>query len=126
VDFVARYADVVDNLFLSMPIDHLLTTFLPSFTFSPIVTRAFKPPKPSPAGILHIARNWGLDDGGENLIMVGDSIDDVKAGRAAGALTVLLVNAENQAVAESEETDVCINELGELVGILEKGIECSA
>jgi hypothetical protein len=43
------------------------------------VTRDFKPPKPSPAGILHIAKSWGLtkEQSGEevgdagNFIMVG-------------------------------------------------------
>ena len=59
------------------PVMHLLQTFLPGKTFGPIVTRDFRPPKPDPAGILHIAMQWGLDDGGEGLIMVGDSIDDM-------------------------------------------------
>lgn len=49
---------------------HLLQTFLPGKTFAPIVTREFRPPKPDPAGILHIAREWGLEDRGEGLIMV--------------------------------------------------------
>ena len=31
-------------------------------------------PKPDPAGILHIANEWGLDSRGENLIMVGFSL----------------------------------------------------
>ena len=50
--------------------NHLLDTFLPGQVFAPIVTREFRPPKPDPAGILHIARTWGLDDGGNGLIMV--------------------------------------------------------
>ena len=49
---------------------HLLQTFLPGKTFAPIVTRDFRPPKPDPAGILHIAEQWGLEDKGESLIMV--------------------------------------------------------
>jgi len=78
------------------PVNHLLTKFLPSFEFSPgsfssafqthesdltfkVVTRDFKPPKPSPAGILHIAKSWGFtkEENGEvvgdagNFIMVG-------------------------------------------------------
>jgi hypothetical protein len=55
----------------SLPVMHLLKTFLPKYTFFPIITRSFHPPKPDPAGILHIAAEWGLDDGGEGLIMVG-------------------------------------------------------
>ena len=49
---------------------HLLQKFLPGKTFAPIVTRDFRPPKPDPAGILHIAKEWGLEDGGNGLIMV--------------------------------------------------------
>lgn len=49
---------------------HLLQKFLPGKTFTPIVTRDFRPPKPDPAGILHIAQKWELEDGGNGLIMV--------------------------------------------------------
>lgn len=49
---------------------HLLQKFLPGRTFAPIVTRDFRPPKPDPAGILHIAKEWELEDGGNGLIMV--------------------------------------------------------
>ena len=49
---------------------HLLQKFLPGKTFTPIVTRDFRPPKPDPAGILHIAQKWELEDGGSGLIMV--------------------------------------------------------
>ena len=59
------------------PVMHLLQKFLPGKTFAPIVTRDFRPPKPDPAGILHIASQWELDNGGDGLIMVGDSIDDM-------------------------------------------------
>lgn len=54
----------------SGPVMHLLQKFLPGKTFAPIVTRDFRPPKPDPAGILHIAKAWGLEDGGNGLIMV--------------------------------------------------------
>lgn len=59
------------------PVTHLLEKFLTGKEFKPIVTREFKPPKPSPAGILHIAKSWGFleKDGGSGdasqLIMVG-------------------------------------------------------
>jgi HAD superfamily hydrolase (TIGR01549 family) len=103
------------------PVAHLLSNFLPSHTFSPIVTRDFRPSKPDPAGILYIARSWGLEDGGESLIMVGDSLDDMTAGYRAGAATVLLVNEVNAHLAEHEYTDLCIRTLEELVGVLERG-----
>ena len=96
-------------LIYSAPVAHLLTKFLPAQQFEPIITRAFRPPKPDPAGILHIARSWGLEDGGSSLIMVGDSVDDMTAGFRAGAATVLLVNPENAELASHEHTHMCIS-----------------
>ncbi|KAF4981413.1 hypothetical protein FZEAL_2761 [Fusarium zealandicum] len=109
-----------------VPVQNLLEKFLEGSRFHPVVTRDFRPPKPDPAGILHIAKDWGLHDkGGEGdasaLIMVGDSIDDMTAGRRAGAATVLLVNDVNQKLAEHEHTDLVITTLDELVDILEHG-----
>ena len=95
------------------------------------MTRDFRPPKPDPAGILYIARTWGLTcEAGfgkealvdaSGLIMVGDSLDDMAAGRRAGAATVLLSNAMNQHLAQHEHTDLVIDRLDDLVDILEEG-----
>jgi hypothetical protein len=54
------------------PITHLLTTFLSNYVFSPQITRNTPDvlPKPDPAGLLHIAKEWKLDNRAENLIMV--------------------------------------------------------
>ncbi|KAL2175827.1 HAD-like domain-containing protein [Thermothelomyces heterothallicus CBS 202.75] len=151
------------------PVKNLLSKFLSGTVFAPIVTRDFRPPKPDPAGILHIARSWGLlrrstgeagvpadpaaeeerrsaaEEGarargeetdtpdllqtqvGEEvadasgLIMVGDSIDDITAGRRAGAKTVLLVNDVNRHLADHEHTDLAITRLDELIDVLENG-----
>ena len=148
------------------PVNHLLAKFLSGSVFGPIVTRDFRPPKPDPAGILHIARSWGLtrrvpkegegdglpaeageevkekeerkstDGDGDGLVptrpgeevadasgllMVGDSIDDMTAGRRAGAATVLLVNDVNRHLAEHEHTDLVIDRLDELIQVLENG-----
>ncbi|KAL8418437.1 hypothetical protein RB594_001869 [Gaeumannomyces avenae] len=119
------------------PVAHLLTKFLAGSRFEPVITREFRPPKPHPAGILHIARSWGLigqsanadgDAAGDatGLIMVGDSVDDMSAGRRAGAATVLLVNEVNAHLAEHDDTDLAITRLDELVGILEEGFRCRA
>ncbi|KAF1971283.1 HAD-like protein [Bimuria novae-zelandiae CBS 107.79] len=105
------------------PVEHLLTTFLPGSLFWPVVTREFRPPKPDPAGILHIAKQWMHEDGGESLIMVGDSIDDMTAGHRAGAATVLLVNEVNAHLAEHAHTDLVVEQLDQLIGILEEGFE---
>lgn len=142
-----------------LPVQSLLSKFLPESPFHPIITREFRPPKPDPAGILHIAKAWGLlkkstgeagiprlnEEGhtpvpqgeGEDslretsegeevadasgLIMVGDSIDDMTAGRRAGCKTVLLVNDVNKHLAEHDHTDVVISRLDELIELLEKG-----
>jgi HAD superfamily hydrolase (TIGR01549 family) len=105
------------------PVEHLLTTFLPSSKFHPIITREFRPPKPDPAGILHIAKDWMHEDGGDSLIMVGDSIDDMTAGYRAGAATVLLVNDVNKHLVEYQHTDLVVKQLDDLIEILENGFE---
>jgi phosphoglycolate phosphatase-like HAD superfamily hydrolase len=150
------------------PVNNLLEKFLAGSVFAPIVTRDFRPPKPDPAGILHIAQSWGLlrksngEDGvpadpadeaarrsaqesncqdgpdsgagllhtqtGEDvadasgLIMVGDSVDDITAGRRAGAKTVLLVNEVNSHLVDHEHTDLVISRLDELIDVLENGL----
>ncbi len=145
------------------PVNNLLEKFLAGSVFAPIVTRDFRPPKPDPAGILHIAQSWGLlrkshgedgvpadpideaarrsaqdgADGGAGLlhtqtgedvadasalIMVGDSVDDITAGRRAGAKTVLLVNDVNSHLADHEHTDLVISRLDELIDVLENGL----
>jgi phosphoglycolate phosphatase-like HAD superfamily hydrolase len=105
------------------PVAHLLTTFLPKSKFEPIITREFRPPKPDPAGILHISKSWMHEDGGNSLIMVGDSIDDMTAGFRAGAATVLLVNDVNKHLAEHQHTDLVVTQLDDLIDILESGFE---
>ncbi|KAI9768813.1 MAG: hypothetical protein M1840_004627 [Geoglossum simile] len=104
-----------------VPVHHLLETFLKGKIFGPIITREFRPPKPDPAGILHIAESWDLSDKADSLIMVGDTLDDITAGRRAGAATVLLLNDVNDHLATHENTDLCIRSLDELIGILERG-----
>ena len=109
-----------------VPVQNLLTNFLEGSHFHPVVTRDFRPPKPDPAGILHIAENWGLkgkDGKGDAsaLLLVGDSIDDMSAGRKAGTATVLLVNDVNRELVDHEHTDLVIQTLDELVDILEHG-----
>lgn len=106
------------------PVAHLLSKHLPAHidAFAPIVTRDFRPPKPSPAGILHIAKAWGVigDDDDEvvdgmprakrsiPLIMVGDSIDDIVAGYEAGAATVLVRSPGKEELEVDERTDVVV------------------
>lgn len=53
--------------------------------------------------------------------MVGDSIDDMKAGFSAGAATVLLGNSVNEELWEHECTDLVVKRLDELVEVLKEG-----
>ncbi|KAK6521464.1 hypothetical protein TWF506_001677 [Arthrobotrys conoides] len=104
------------------PVEYLITNFITGHTFFPIVTRDFKPPKPSPAGILHIAKELGLEGGASGVIMVGDSLDDMAAGRKAGGLTVLLENNENKELKGHEYTDFSVTRLSDLIQVLDEGI----
>ncbi|KAG5981688.1 hypothetical protein E4U55_002669 [Claviceps digitariae] len=130
LDTLMRYLDergvrkAICTRNFEVPVRHLLDRFLgQTAAFEPVLTRDFRPMKPHPAGILHIARRWGLGEDAGGVIMVGDSMDDMEAGRRAGAATVLLVNEVNRGLAEHECTDLVIERLDELVGILEKGFE---
>lgn len=95
------------------------------------MTRDFRPPKPSPAGILHIAHAWGIVESADvpktkadlPLVMVGDSIDDIVAGYEAGAITVLVRSEGKEDLERDERTDVVVGRLDELVGLLEGGLE---
>lgn len=120
----------------SAPVNHLLENHIPSHLtpFSPIITRGFRPPKPSPAGILHIAHAWGVVENAGvpssppsqrpvPLLMVGDSEDDMAAGRDAGAVTVFLTSPGKEGLETDSRTDVVIKQLDELVGLLERGLE---
>ena len=57
----------------------------------------------------------------DDLIMVGDSVDDMTAGYRAGAATVLLVHEHNAHLVEHEYIDLCISRLDDLIGVLEEG-----
>lgn len=104
-----------------IPVQHLLDNFLSDHEMNPLVTREFKPPKPAPDGILHIAKQWNMDP--NNIVMVGDSIDDMKAGHAAGAATVLLQSDVNKHLNDIAETDAVVHRLDDMVELFEKGFD---
>jgi phosphoglycolate phosphatase-like HAD superfamily hydrolase len=56
------------------------------------------------------------------LIMVGDSVDDMAAGRDAGVVTVLLRSEANAHLVDDARTDVVINRLDDMIGLLENGL----
>jgi HAD superfamily hydrolase (TIGR01549 family) len=68
------------------------------------------PPKPDPAGILHLLDRW--DSSAGSAVMVGDYLFDLQAGRAAGAVTVHVGRPDGQRW--PEESDVIVDSLAEL------------
>ena len=87
--------------------------------FDLILPREAQPrPKPAPDGVLLAARRLRVDPG--RLLVVGDYLFDLQAGRAAGSLTVLLTNGE-----ESDhgwDYDFAIDSLAELAALVELGL----
>jgi phosphoglycolate phosphatase-like HAD superfamily hydrolase len=57
--------------------------------------------------------------------MVGDSADDMAAGRAAGAATVLLASEANGHLRNHADTDLVVERLDDLVAVLEEGFDSS-
>merc|ERR1712232_478289 len=54
--------------------------------FAPVVTRdSGIPNKPDPAPVAHCCKAWGLDPA--SVLVVGDHVDDMASGKAAGAAT---------------------------------------
>mmetsp|Transcript_49233 Transcript_49233/g.147061 ORF Transcript_49233/g.147061 Transcript_49233/m.147061 type:complete len:522 (+) Transcript_49233:86-1651(+) len=63
---------------------------LPVGAISPIVTRdSGLPNKPDPAPVLHCCREWEVEPSA--VLMVGDQLDDLTCGRAAGSLTAAML-----------------------------------
>jgi phosphoglycolate phosphatase-like HAD superfamily hydrolase len=130
------------------PVRHFLENFVAGKVngteekvFDPVVTRDFTPAKPHPAGIWECARAWGvrsakssdredhMEEGGPveervdlPMIMVGDSVDDMAAGRAAGCVTVLLKSQGKEELEVDGRTDLVVGRLDELVEILQQGL----
>jgi HAD superfamily hydrolase (TIGR01509 family) len=80
-----------------------------------LVAREDAPPKPNPACLHYAAESLGVAI--ENLLVVGDFRHDTEAGRAAGAMTVLLTNGRTPFWAV--EADLVIERLLELLAYLD-------
>ncbi|CUS21847.1 LAQU0S04e02168g1_1 [Lachancea quebecensis] len=110
---------------LIAPVRHLIASFVPDEhqRFAHIVTREFRPTKPDPAPLLHISEQLGIAP--ENMVMVGDSHDDVECGAAAGAATILVRSATNGHLLESRADliDASVEDLSEIIELLEAGFE---
>ncbi len=85
--------------------------------FDIVVTRDDGPAaKPSPEGVEHAARSMGIPP--SELLVIGDYIYDVEAGRRAGSVTVFLDNLPSRTFADPG-ADYTIRDLGELREVVE-------
>jgi HAD superfamily hydrolase (TIGR01509 family) len=80
-----------------------------------LVAREDAPPKPDPACLYYVAESLNVPI--KSVLVVGDFRHDTEAGRAAGAITVLLTNGRTPLW--SVEADLVIERLPELLTYLE-------
>lgn len=80
-----------------------------------LVAREDAPPKPDPACLHHTAKHLRVPI--DSLLMVGDFRHDIAAGRAAGAMTVLLTNGRTPS--RPVNADLVIERLVELLAYLD-------
>lgn len=74
--------------------------------------------KPHPMPLLHAAEFFGVEPG--NSLMVGDSVSDVKAARAAGFQIICMSYGYNHGMdIRDAEPDAVIDSMAELQGLLE-------
>lgn len=77
------------------------------------------PPKPAGDGVRHAAEHLGVDP--HEVMVVGDFILDMQAGRAAGAMTVLLDPSDDPRLTGAD-CDYRIRDLDELRAIVRAGL----
>jgi hydrogenase expression/formation protein HypE len=86
--------------------------------FAAVITREKSLPKPHPEGVYQAAERMGISP--SELMVVGDFRFDVLAGKAAGALTVLLKNSEKSEMAAGDpQPDYTVNHLEEILVIID-------
>lgn len=88
--------------------------FLQYFAPTQILGRADAPPKPDPAGILLLQEQWGAE--AEELVMVGDYLHDLQAGRAAGSLTIHVGRPDG--CRWPEQSDIMVDTLADVAQML--------
>ncbi len=77
--------------------------------------------KPDPMPLLHACAFFGVDP--QHALMVGDSMSDVKAARAAGFQIVCLTYGYNHGIDIREsQPDAVIDSMAELRGLLEQAV----
>jgi len=83
--------------------------------FDAIVDREDGPVKPDAFGVLQICRQFGVEP--EQTLLVGDYLYDLLCAKAAGAVSVLLVNRNNAEFAE--HADFTIETIDQILQIIE-------
>lgn len=86
-----------------------------AYEFSPSLDRSFEPCKPDPAALLHIVDVWGVS--ADEVVMVGDSRQDLDAARAARMRFCLVTQGYN--VEYRAEADWVVSGLDELITLIE-------
>ncbi|GAB2266717.1 hypothetical protein Dimus_001710 [Dionaea muscipula] len=92
-------------------------------TFSPALSREFRPYKPDPGPLLHICSTWEVQP--DEVMMIGDSLkDDVVCGKRAGAFTCLLDGSGKHSssgfVHIDHKPDFKVSSLAEVQSLLER------
>ena len=83
--------------------------------FDAIVDREDGPVKPDSFGVLEICRQFGVKP--QETLVVGDYLYDMLCAKAAGAVSVLLVNSNNAEFAK--QADLTIERIGQILQIIE-------
>ncbi|KAL3506277.1 hypothetical protein ACH5RR_031659 [Cinchona calisaya] len=91
-------------------------------TFSPALSREFRPYKPDPSPLLHICSTWEVQP--NEVMIIGDDLkDDVACGKRAGAFTCLLDETRRYGSAEYEHVehkpDYKVSSLAEVHSLLQ-------
>lgn len=95
-------------------------------TFSPALSREYRPYKPDPAPLLHICAAWQVQP--NEVMMIGDSLkDDIACGKRAGAFTCLLdetgrYNSPEYSTVE-HKPDYTVTTLAEVLELLEANFD---
>lgn len=82
--------------------------------FSQVITREDAPPKPDPTGVQMIAKGWGIAPA--QILVIGDYLFDLQAGRAAGMRSILF--APNELPHFVDEADYVLRHFHDAVSLL--------
>ncbi len=90
-------------------VDTLLQKF--DLSFDIIITREHENPKPHPAPVLEMTKQWGIHP--QDTLLVGDFIHDIQCGRSAGTKTCFFANPGHRDF--THEADITVKSMHELM-----------